>query len=180
MKKTRILTLVNKAFLVGTCCLFLTGCTPELNDLPSADKAPRTPEQPLAKDTESTLSASTSNLPTKFTAEFTITTNGTQRIFTDKKYHNLSTDVYIESENPSVLQVKKPGITWSDFFATLPMSLTKDCLVTGTGQIFCANDTSELKFWLNGEEFPDALEQRIQPEDSLRVEYRKRVESKVS
>src|SRR3990172_12305992 len=54
-------------------------------------------------------------------ASFAIFTNGTFRIFTDPKYHNLSDDVYIESTNPNIVLIQREGITWNDFFKTLPM-----------------------------------------------------------
>src|SRR3990172_6251669 len=54
-------------------------------------------------------------------AAFAIFTNGTFRIFTDPRYHNLSSDVYIESTNPNIVLIQREGITWNDFFKTLPM-----------------------------------------------------------
>lgn len=106
-----------------------------------------------------------------FTATFEIYTNGTKRIFTEAKYHNLSPDVYIENSNPSLINVKKAGITWDNFFKTLPMSLTKDCLVTGTKQTFCSTETKKLRFFLNGLESLNTLETPIKPNDELRVTY---------
>src|SRR3990172_4396271 len=57
------------------------------------------------------------------TASFEIYTLGTKRIFTDSKYHNQSSDVYIEFSNASLIKVKRRGTIWGDFFATLPMKL---------------------------------------------------------
>jgi hypothetical protein len=107
-----------------------------------------------------------------FTATFEIYTNGTKRIFTDPKYHNKSLDVYIESKNPSLINVQKPDITWSDFFATLPMKLDKECLTTGTGQVFCSNKDKKLRFYINEIEKQDALTSKISPGDFLKVEYK--------
>lgn len=110
-------------------------------------------------------------IPVEFTATFEIYTNGTKRVFTDKKYHNLSQDVYIAQENPGVIYVKKEGVTWGDFFKTLPMKLTKGCLTTGTGQIFCTNDSYTLRFFINETEDPNALEKAIAPKDFLKVVF---------
>lgn len=104
-------------------------------------------------------------------ATFAIYTNGTLRIFTDPRYHNKSNDVYLEANNPSLIHVKKAGITWGDFFASLPMKVTAECLITGTGQEFCTNDTHRLKFYINTKETPDALSREIQSEDKLLVSY---------
>lgn len=106
-----------------------------------------------------------------YQATFSIITNGTARIFTDPKYHNQSEDVYLESTNPSTVTVKKKGITWNDLFKTLPMEISKECLTTGTGQIFCTNDTKKLRFFINDEEDPDALDKEIQNGDFLRIVY---------
>lgn len=124
---------------------------------------PPTPEQP-------------GNLPisppTNYTARFEIYTNGTRRIFTNPMYHQRSADIYIEAADPHLIQIKKPGTTWNDFFKTLPFSLEKDCLITGTNQTFCNTDTKKLFFYLNGNEVPDALDKVIAPNDQLRVEYK--------
>lgn len=104
-------------------------------------------------------------------AAFAIFTNGTFRIFTDAKYHNLSRDVYIEPPNVNIVNVKKQGITWDDFFRTLPMKLTKDCLTTGTGQTFCTGSSGKLKFYLNGTKDPNALGKIINHVDQLLVSF---------
>jgi cytochrome c-type biogenesis protein len=104
-------------------------------------------------------------------AQFEIHTHGTKRTFTDKKYHQRSTEVYIELPDPHVVHVKKAGTTWGEFFATLPMSLTKDCLTTGTGQKFCSSDNQQLRFWINEVETANALELEIQSNDMLKVVY---------
>jgi len=104
-------------------------------------------------------------------ATFAIFTNGTFRIFTDPRYHNKSQDVYIEENNPNVVQVKKSGVTWGDFFLTLPMKVTANCLTTGTGQEFCSNKTHTLKFYINGVPFSDVLSEEIKPQDKLLISY---------
>jgi|GEM_PF-2610715 len=114
-----------------------------------------------------------SDLPFQaFTATFSIATNGTVRVFTDKKYHNQDDNVFITSVNPQFIQVKAPNITWADFFKTLPMKLSSDCLTTGTGQNFCTNATQKLTFYINGVETNSALSELIKPNNMLRVEYK--------
>lgn len=104
-------------------------------------------------------------------ATFAIFTNGTLRIFTDERYHNKSENVYIEVSNPYIIHVKKPGITWGDFFATLPMKVTSTCLTTGTGQEFCNKETHSLKFYINNTEVSAALSREIQSQDKLLISY---------
>ena len=107
----------------------------------------------------------------EYKAEFEIITNGTARIFTDPKYHSLSPNVYIEKENPNAVIVKTENIKWSDFFATLPMKLDKNCLTTGTGQTFCTGNGKYLKFFINGIENPTALDETIKNNDSLQITF---------
>jgi len=106
-----------------------------------------------------------------YSAGFAIFTNGTFRIFTAVMYHNLSKDVYIQADNPNIVYVKKRGITWNDFFKTLPFKLTKDCLTTGTKQTFCTNINERLKFYVNGKEDANALDNQIETGDQLLVTY---------
>jgi hypothetical protein len=114
---------------------------------------------------------------TNLKASFAIFTNGTYRIFDDPKYLNQSSDVFMEKAN--IITVKKSGITWSEFFKTLPMSLDKDCLVTGTGQTFCSNENSKLRFFINGIENPDALDEEINEDDKLLVTFGNESESQI-
>lgn len=108
--------------------------------------------------------------PVNYTASFMIFTNGTQRIFTDPRYHNLSPEVYLEPTNSHIIHVKTT-VTWNEFFKTLPMSLTKDCLVTGTKQTFCTNKNETLKFYINGRPENNALDMIIKPNDWLLVSF---------
>ena len=106
-----------------------------------------------------------------YKANFAIFTNGTLRDFSSSRYHNLSKDVFIQADNPNIVQVKKEGITWDDFFKTLPMKLSKDCLVTGTKQTFCTDDNKTLRFFLNGKEDKNVLDKEIGNGDKFLVTY---------
>ena len=106
-----------------------------------------------------------------FTASFEIYTLGTKRIFTAEMYHNQSADVFIQNPDPSIVTVRKDGVTWANFFGTLPFKLEKNCLLSGTGQTFCNTETQKLHFTLNNVETPDALDLEIMSGDKLVVEY---------
>jgi len=106
-----------------------------------------------------------------FTASFVIYTNGTRREFTDPKYHNTSGDLFIDASSPHTIRVREEGRVWSDFFNTLPMQVTPTCLTTGTDQQFCTNATHLLKFFINGTEDQNALEQEIRAGDILLISY---------
>ena len=104
-------------------------------------------------------------------ASFAIFTNGTFREFTQAMYHNLSKDAYIEASNPNIIKVKKDDVTWNDFFLTLPLKLTHECLTTGTGQTFCTGNGGILKFYLNGEKKEQVLDRAIKNQDVLLVTF---------
>ena len=104
-------------------------------------------------------------------AAFAIFTNGTFRIFTAAMYHNLSPNAFIEASNPNIITITKQGITWNEFFSTLPFSLTQECLTTGTNETFCTSGDRELKFYLNGELQPTVLSQEIMNGDKLLITF---------
>lgn len=106
-------------------------------------------------------------------ATFEIYTLGTKRIFNEPKYHNLSSEVFINASEPNAVNVTKQNVTWQQFFETLPFTLNTDCLITGTGQKFCS-DKYSLVFILNDSINTNALSEVINDEDTfvLRVEYK--------
>lgn len=106
-----------------------------------------------------------------FTAEFDVYTEGVKRVFTSPMYHDLSRDVYITGANPNTVHVRKSGITWKDFFATLPMRLTDTCLVTGTGEKFCNGEQGFLKFSLQGKPVKNFLELEIHKGDKALIQF---------
>jgi len=112
-------------------------------------------------------------------AGFAIFTNTTPRIFSQPMYLNQSRDVYIQSENPNIVHVKKKDVSWDDFFKTLPFELTKTCLTTGTKQTFCGGQGGSLKFYLNGVLTPDFLSREIQNGDRLLITFGNENESEI-
>ena len=110
-------------------------------------------------------------IETNFTASFEIYTNGTKRVFTNAMYHNLSEEVYISENDPNIINVKFPNITWGQFFETLPFTLTENCLNTGDGDTFCTGQTGTLTFTLNDQPVSGILDQFIKPNDKLVVSF---------
>lgn len=105
------------------------------------------------------------------TASFTIITDSITRSFKAEKYHNQSSDVYITEKDPTQVHVKKTGITWSDFFETLPMEITRECLTTGDGETFCNKKDGTLKFYLNNVEDNELLDKKIGNGDSILIKF---------
>ena len=105
------------------------------------------------------------------TATFTIITDRITRSFVNPKYHNKSEDVFITSTDPTQVHVMKTGIKWSDFFATLPMKITKDCLITGDGETLCNGEQGTLTFYLNDVEDKDLLDREIEQDDKILIQF---------
>lgn len=104
-------------------------------------------------------------------ASFTIITDNITRSFKAEKYHNRSPNVFIQSDNPTVVHVKKQGVTWQNFFDTLPMKLTRDCLTSGDGETYCNGKGGSLKFFLNNLETPDLLDREIKHGDKILIKF---------
>lgn len=104
-------------------------------------------------------------------AAFAIFTEGTFRIFTAAMYHERAADIFITAADPNVIIIKKPRLTWANFFETLPMKLNHDCLTTGTGRTFCTGRGGTLKFYLNGERQTQVLDLPIRQGDKLLVSF---------
>ncbi len=112
-------------------------------------------------------------------ASFAIFTNGTFRVFTATMYHNLSPDVFIEASSQNVIQIKKDGSTWNDFFSTLPFKLTRECLTTVTRQTFCNGLNGTLKFYINGIRNDDALSNKINHGDKMLITYGNEIKEQI-
>lgn len=104
-------------------------------------------------------------------ATFGIITNGMVRSFKNPKYHQRSSEVYLLADDPTVVHVKKAGTTWDDFFKTLPMKLTHDCLTTGDGETYCTGSDGTLRFYLNDNEDPNLLDREIKDGDKALIEF---------
>lgn len=126
---------------------------------------------PAISPNAASTAAPTVSQSVDYRAGFAIFTNGTFRIFTAAMYHERSADVFITAESPNIVQVKRRGTTWNDFFKTLPMVLTSDCLVTGTKETFCTSDEGTLSFYLNGEKTDEFLNTEIRDGDRALVSF---------
>lgn len=142
--------------------LFFSGCLSQ--PVPTTTSpVTKTATQSAAQNVDTTFQP--------FTAKFIIITNGTERKFSQTMYLHQSPDVYLAKADPTIVHVKKQGVSWADFFATLPFSVTTDCLITGTQQRFCNSTTQQLRFYLNHVETPAVLSQEIRPNDLLLIQY---------
>jgi hypothetical protein len=111
------------------------------------------------------------NSATDITASFKIITGSITRSFTNPKYHNRSSDIFIEASDPTVVHAKKVDLTWNNFFNTLPMKLTEDCLTTGDGETYCNGKDGKLEFFINGQLDRNLLSKEIKQDDSVLIKF---------
>jgi hypothetical protein len=130
-------------------------------------KTPATPSLPPSSSQQSVAIP----LTTPIQAGFLIYTNGVKRSFAASMYHNRAESVFLAADSPQIVHITIEGVTWTDFFQTLPMSLTRECLITGTKESFCTGPQGTLRFYINGEENADALEEVIAQNDRLLISY---------
>lgn len=126
---------------------------------------------PPRQNTSSQESSPSSHVSTPVKAAFLIYTNNVKRTFAASMYHRRSSEVYLLPDNPQIVYVTQAGITWGMFFQTLPMSVSPECLITGTKETFCTGSQGALRFFINGEEDNDALERAIAANDRLLISY---------
>lgn len=115
-----------------------------------------------------------------YSASFLIVTNGVSNDFSSPRFHNLSPEVYITAENPSVVNVLSAEVTWNDFFSSLPIGLSDKCLTSGSGQSYCDGNEGSLRFFLNGSEKDKVLDSNIQPNDQLLITYGTETENEIN
>lgn len=127
--------------------------------------------KPQTNQTSIPTSTSTPTEDVDIKANFTIITGNITRSFKAEKYHNKSPDVYITADDPSIVHVTKKGITWDDFFKTLPMKLTKECLITGDEETLCDGKDGSLKFFLNDLKDKDLLDKEIKQNDQILIKF---------
>lgn len=116
---------------------------------------------------------------TPYKASFLIIINGISNDFSAARFHNLSPNVFIDSDNPAVVNVMSPDVTWNDFFSSLPIGLSEKCLTTSSGQSYCDGTNGFLRFYLNEQEQDKIFETTIQPDDQLLITFGNETENEL-
>lgn len=106
-----------------------------------------------------------------YSAGFAVFIHNSFQNFSDPGFYNRSEELFIQAPNPNIISVKKNGKKWGDFFRTLPITITKNCLTMRAGQNYCTGQGGELKFYVNGVKTEDIEEKLILPGDTLLITY---------
>lgn len=98
---------------------------------------------------------------------------GNERIrFTDTKYqssaeHTHHATLHFHDGNDEVIHRHTDGVTLTDFFNSLGMTLTNDCVTMDTDIEYCTNDTNTVLLIVNGERVTDITEYIFSEEDRI-------------
>ena len=94
-------------------------------------------------------------------ADLRVVLNGTAVNFAQDNYREQNENVHMHEGSEPVVHVHAPGIVWSDFFSSLKMNLTDECLTLDTGESYCTGDGNELRFYVNGVATDSIVEAKI-------------------
>jgi hypothetical protein len=108
--------------------------------------------------------------------DFRLYIGDTRIRFTDPKYqstpeHTHHVSLHFHDGNDEVIHRHANGVTLSDFFASLGMKLTNECLTLDTGKEYCTTETEKLILILNGERTSAIEDYSINEEDRILVYY---------
>ena len=98
---------------------------------------------------------------------------GDERVrFTEEKYQSdieriRHTSLHFHDGNDEVIHRHADNVTLSDFFASIGMKLTNDCLIMDTGIEHCTNDTDTVLLIVNGVQVIDNAKYVIQEADRI-------------
>lgn len=102
---------------------------------------------------------------------------GDDRIrFTDDKYQSSTEEthhvsLHFHDGNDEVIHRHADGVTLADFFDSLGMTLTNDCLTLDTEKKYCTDNINTLQLLVNGTNVSDVTSYIFAEEDRILVYY---------
>ncbi len=96
--------------------------------------------------------------------------------FTDAKYQSSAEQthhatLHFHDGNDEVIHRHADGVTLTDFFNSLGMTLTNDCVTMDTSIEYCTNDTDTLLLIVNGERVTNVTDYIFSEEDRILLYY---------
>lgn len=79
--------------------------------------------------------------------------------------------IHLHDRNGQILHLHKPDVTLKEFFTTLGIDSSKDCLILDTGAQYCIDDEHILTVLVNGTEVTQSFDYVIQDLDQIVVEF---------
>jgi hypothetical protein len=109
-------------------------------------------------------------------ADFLMYINNERIRFTDQKYqstpeHAHHASLHFHDGNDEVIHRHADGVTLADFFQSIGMTITNECLTLDTGSTYCTNERETLLLMVNGEPMRDIERYIIGEEDQILLYY---------
>ena len=109
-------------------------------------------------------------------SDFLVYLDGKVYDFTADQYQTsaeqtLHQDIHLHDNEDEVIHRHNVGITLGEFFTSLGVQLSKDCIQTSTDKQFCSDDTNKLLLYINEEPTTDIASYVNQEEDQLLLYY---------
>ena len=105
-------------------------------------------------------------------ANFNVRINGVLRDFSGSQYQSpegkeLDKYIHLHDGVGDLIHIHKKGESLNDFFKSLKISFTKDCIILGPSSQYCSGNGETLKFYVNGK--PNNLFEKYEPVDLDRI-----------
>lgn len=90
-------------------------------------------------------------------ADFRLYINGNPLDFSQTKYQSvegkeLDPDVHLHNSNGYDIHIHKKGVTLGQFFKSLHITFSSNCLTLDTGEKYCNDSSNSLKMYVNGKQ----------------------------
>lgn len=90
-------------------------------------------------------------------ATFLVMIDGVPLDFSQEKYQVASRYIHVENGVGTTMHKHATEVPVGEFFSSVNMQVTENCLITDEGSTYCSQGDKELKFYVNGMEANPAL-----------------------
>lgn len=105
------------------------------------------------------------------TASLTVVIDGIPFNLTKDIYINQSEKIFLDSKFPGIIRVKKAPLVWQDFFDSVPIDVSKNCLTLDIRSSYCRTESKELKMFLNRIRVDTLLDKPVTDGDQILLSY---------
>lgn len=113
--------------------------------------------------------------------DFKVYINGNPIDFSQGKYQkpHLNAKVHLEGWDGDLIHKHATGVTMGFFLKSVSISFDKNCLAIDTGENYCNDGDSTLKFYINGKPNPEWENYDLKDGDKILVSYGNESEDEV-
>lgn len=100
--------------------------------------------------------------------------------FMSTEEHALSNFTHLHDGDGEMIHKHMSGITLGDFFKSLGMEFTEDCLALDTGKRYCSEAENTLKMWVNGKANEEFGYYEFKDLDQILISYGNETEAELN